>query len=342
MLFLKKKLVLYDIISIGEVCMKKLNIIFIILLVLILVVGCDNEHKQNGSELLVGKSNDSSSNLQAKVIIEKINIRKDATTSSEKIGIVEKGSLFDVIDYETDDYYIWLHIKTDNNIEGYIATERKNPYVEFINGTIDVEKPILELLNNSIEVENRASLTEDVIKNNIRYSDDSGEAIITFSVDYEDTKTFGKNQYVLKIKVADKSGNVIEKQTKVKFTNERKISNGSWITYDEALKIRKKLNNICNKYGEAITDDVCWGDTWKLTYSGYLQIFTDRNWFKECTYDVNDNFKPQGCFDGVGSVEYSLYESNIKAQENKNLPKAKAIKSEFEALGYKFEDIQWN
>ena len=58
---------------------------------------------------------------QLEVVNDEINIRKDTNTKSEVLGKVKKGDIYTIIEETTDEYYTWYKIKTENNIEGYIA-----------------------------------------------------------------------------------------------------------------------------------------------------------------------------------------------------------------------------
>ncbi len=83
------------------------------------------------------------SKTQVKVVNNRINIRKEASSSSEDLGDVYQNEIYDVLDYQEDDTYYWYKIKTSTDIEGYIASDKNDPYVKLISGVIDLEPPVI-------------------------------------------------------------------------------------------------------------------------------------------------------------------------------------------------------
>lgn len=310
--------------------------LFLVLILLVILVGCSNEKK-----LTLGESNTDKSDLSVKVIIDQINIRSKASIDSEIIGYVKMDSFFNVLDYVVDDYYVWLHIKTNNNIDGYIATEKEDPYVEYVSGMIDIEKPKLTLLNDRFKLKNRSDLNDEYVKENIEYSDNSGESFLSYSIDYDDKTFEASNQYVMQIKVTDAAGNYTEKQVIVQFTNEVRISNGEWKTYDEVLSLRNILNSICSKYGEA-TDKICYLDVGRIDYDSELIVFYPNEseaklW---CSYDLTE-YNAKVCHDEVNYIDYDVAKEKIKKNEEAAIKITKKIKEEFNKQGYEFKDILW-
>lgn len=113
---------------------------------------------------IVGLTNKKSKSLfQVKVNINCINIRENANVSSNKLGIVKKGSIFTVIDYTVSDKYIWYHIITANNIEGYIASDKDDPYVIELNDQVDYVSPKVELNTTEVQVQYRKDITKSYI-----------------------------------------------------------------------------------------------------------------------------------------------------------------------------------
>ena len=75
-----------------------------------------NKPNTTSNGLLIGTPNkEDETKLQVKVNIQKINIRESTNSKSKKLGIVQKDSIFTVLDYKADKKYIWIHIKTNNN-----------------------------------------------------------------------------------------------------------------------------------------------------------------------------------------------------------------------------------
>ena len=95
--------------------MKKILLLFLIIL---FTSGCNSNiisERKDEEGFVIGTSNKvDNSKMQVKVIIDKINMRLNAGVDEEKIGVVEKDSVFDVVDYEVGDRFIWFKIETDN------------------------------------------------------------------------------------------------------------------------------------------------------------------------------------------------------------------------------------
>lgn len=313
---------------------------------LILLAGCSS----NKNEELVGISNEKSKNeLQVRVIIDQINIRKDPSINSEKYGIVKKDSIFNVLDYKKDEKYIWIHIKTKNKIDGYIASDISNPYVEFLNGKIDVEPPKLLLLKDSISVKYRKDITDDLVKSIIKVEDNS-DISTNYSIDYDER--VGDFKYRLTITATDSNNNSVSKIAIIEIANEKQLSDKRWITYDEVIIERKKYESICRKYNGTILNDYadCSGKyngaSWRRQSDGSLviemrgtEIYRSGIW---CIYNaVNDTNNPD-CYNGNDSVSYTMVEDKIKNDE-KNIFK---VVSQYEkecvdATGYTYTDLIW-
>lgn len=109
--------------------MKKKKIILIIILFIIAcVLGglLVNKKLNNNSNTNVVQSNERDDTLdQLEIINDEINIRQDADTKSEKLGKVVRGEIYTIIETKEDNYYTWYKIKTNNNIEGFIAGKYK-------------------------------------------------------------------------------------------------------------------------------------------------------------------------------------------------------------------------
>lgn len=109
--------------------MKKKKIILIIILFIIAcVLGglLINKKLSNNMVDTVIQSNERNETLdQLEIINDEINIRQDADTKSEKLGKVVKGEIYTILETKEDNYYTWYKIKTNNDIEGFIAGKYK-------------------------------------------------------------------------------------------------------------------------------------------------------------------------------------------------------------------------
>ena len=112
-------------------------VISVVMTILILIVASLVWPKEVEDDI---QSNEiDSSKTQIKIIVKRINIRKEPSISSEDIGDVYDGEIYTVLDYVSDDDYYWYKIETNTGILGYVASDKKSEYVEFISGYIENE-----------------------------------------------------------------------------------------------------------------------------------------------------------------------------------------------------------
>lgn len=105
--------------------MKK-KIILIILLSIIVIIQTIFLIKNNPKTITQSNQRDEKV-LQIEVINDYIKIRDNPSFKSNILGQVKKGEIYTVIDKkeaettEEESQYYWYEIKTENNIQGYIA-----------------------------------------------------------------------------------------------------------------------------------------------------------------------------------------------------------------------------
>ena len=240
----------------------------IIMSCLLLLTACSSKEKTIDGKI-VGKSNAiSDSKLQIKVITEYINIRKEKSVTSDIIGIVNKGSVFDVVDHSQVGEYHWVHIITNNGIDGYVASFEDNIYYDFVNGYVDFIAPKLTLSVESINVDSYSEITDDYIKSIITYSDDKDEnPTLKYDVERQG------NIYFLNISVCDSENNITQKKVRLNVSKEKLASNGSWITYNDIRNLRKTFLGIIRKYGTTSEYTYLTNSYWKINFS-YLFHFS--------------------------------------------------------------------
>lgn len=324
--------------------MKKKSLIIILIIVVlcictvVAIFSFKDSNKENvGNGKTIGISNESSDKLQIKILNEYINIRKEPSVNSEILGIVKEGSLFDVIDYKVGERYFWVHIKTNNNIEGYVATFLDDKYYEFVNGDIDYIAPTLNIAVDKISVDSYSEITEEYIKSIITYSDDKDN---NPSFSYE---TVDENpNYYMHFKVTDKAGNITEKKLRLAVKNERLASNGKWITYEKVRELRNKFISIAKKYGNADTYSTITNSYWRIDFGNItsMMVFTDMSWVYGCYYSINgDEIKATSCNDQAGEISYEAMKKRIASQEKSAKNAYLKIKENFEKTGYKIKDL---
>lgn len=101
---------------------KKKIILIIILFAISCVLGILLINKKTNDDEVIVQSNIRDKYAdQLEIIADEINIRLSNDTKSEKIGKVVKGEIYTILESNSDNYYEWYHIKTNNDIEGFIA-----------------------------------------------------------------------------------------------------------------------------------------------------------------------------------------------------------------------------
>ncbi len=321
--------------------MKRFLLSILIMCVIITLTGCGLVEKRTKDGKLIGTSNESNNKLQIKITTDQLNIRKEKVINSEIVGVVQKGSIFDVIDHEQKGKYQWVHIKTNNNIEGYVASFEDHIYYEFINGDVDFIPPKLEIKVGEINVDSYSQINDEYINSIVEYSDDKDKNLqLTYEV------SASGNIYHLNIKVKDKGNNEVVKKVRLNVKNERLASTGKWLTIKEVRDLRKKFLKIIRKYGRAETYDMIYSDYWKINYYGSganISVFEDIRWFKACYFKAKgNNIDVEYCEDSVGKISYEEMHKRISKQE-KSAKNAylNAIK-DLEKTGYKLSDVFLN
>lgn len=118
-----------------------LNIILGVIVLIIAVLFWPNENK------IVRDNEIDKTKTQIKIKQKRINIRQEASVDSLDIGDVYEGEVYTVLSHIDKDDYYWYHIKTNDLIDGYIASAKDQEYVEVISGYIDRTPPVINVEN---------------------------------------------------------------------------------------------------------------------------------------------------------------------------------------------------
>ncbi len=97
------------------------------------------------------------SKVQIEVEHTTLNVRASASTTSERVSVVNKGDIFTVLDIVQSDEYTWYKITTNLGVTGYVAAGKQHEYVSLLTNE--------ELLNQSN--------ARDTSVNQIRILDDN-------------------------------------------------------------------------------------------------------------------------------------------------------------------------
>ena len=324
--------------------MKKKVLFLLFLAILTLnITGCGKEEtKKNTETYKIGRSNKKDdTKLQIKVIIDKINIREEPSASSEKLGEVEKGSIFTVLEYKEDERFIWFKIETENHISGYIASDKESPYVES-NREIDIKGPTITIKSNTITVSTRQDI-EKAVRENVSLKDEiDPNPKLDYSVDYNDR--MGDFQYRVTATATDSSNNSSSIKFIVKITSEKQVKDGKWITYKEMVAKQKQANSLCKKYGLVTSNGAvgCRNNSYTIHITSGGSSIQMESTEAFCSY--GNELKPAGCYDGKGnSVDHDLMPDKWKKLENIWLPKfEKYLEDVKNTTGYELSELKWD
>lgn len=101
------------------------------------------------------QSNTLNSNLeQFKVIVDKINIRQEASELSKDIGEVYNGEVYTILDKVDSDQYIWYKITTNRGLTGYVASKKTENWIQLLYDDTDIIENV-EITDEESKEENK-------------------------------------------------------------------------------------------------------------------------------------------------------------------------------------------
>ena len=183
-----------------------------------------------------------SSKTQIKVVTKRINIRKEYSVDSEDLGDVYQDEVYDVLDYKDNGDYYWYKIKTNTGIEGYIASDKNDPYVKLISGIIDLEPPRIMFEDKYLIFENdNINIDEVGCEDNysectLTYEDNGVSIEVTATDERGNTSTKSINYY----KVYDSGSKMLERNTLVN-ASYKMAKNGTERDFDVVYTLNKTI-----------------------------------------------------------------------------------------------------
>ena len=145
-----------------------------------------------------------------------INIRKEASATSDILGKVKKGEVYKVIEVETVGNTYWYKIEYDKDKYGWIFNSSSTDYLEDVNNPKDISAPTLKFFEPVYYVNSIDEITYD----HLEVEDDKPGVTITHKVYHEINSDTGKDQYWIQYTATDAVGKSVSKVQKVEF-NER-------------------------------------------------------------------------------------------------------------------------
>ena len=164
------------------------------------------------------------------IAIQEVNIREDHASNSKKIGTAKKGNEYVVLEqYLEDKDFVWYKVTVGNG-EGWIASDRKDPYVVEYNNpnvsqptddpqeesAIEYNPPVVHYYDDVYEVDR----IEDINYNRLHVEDESDYKIehIVFYEEHPIDKD--EPQYWIQYIVTDVHGNQTRKVQSITFKHE--------------------------------------------------------------------------------------------------------------------------
>lgn len=165
---------------------------------------------------------DDNNSWRLEVTNDYINLRSKPTQYEAKIAEVKKGQKFKILDINLEDKkYVWYKIKLKNKT-GWIASERKSPYVnEYNNPKYDTDIKV-EYIAPVIKFKEEVYHTESI--DNITFDHLIIEEESDYNIDYtiykeENPKDRPGPEYWIRYTIEDTFGNTSESLQRIKFNN---------------------------------------------------------------------------------------------------------------------------
>lgn len=204
-----------------------------------------------------GQSNDiDESKLQIKITVKRINVREKPSTDSKDIGDVYYDEIYTVLDSVTTDEYYWYKIKTNNDIEGYIASDVNAEYVKVVSGYIDRTPPVLKLnkgkyvFANGIVSYDDVQCIDEYSECVLRYEKNDSNYITFYGTDIDGNETSKRVEYY---DVYDMNNNYKDETNNFEI-NYVKRNKDKYIVIDSIYTLKNGLygNNISDSYSSII------------------------------------------------------------------------------------------
>ncbi len=112
---------------------------------------------------------------QVEIITEYINIRENPNISSDIIGKVYQGEIYDVLSENTTSEYKWIEIETSNGIRGYISGIEDYVKKLYLNNELNEDEPTIDNSITNNEDANEKPNNIDNNQNNLNTSNNNSQ-----------------------------------------------------------------------------------------------------------------------------------------------------------------------
>lgn len=195
------------------------------------------------------------------------------------------------------------------------------------------------------EVETRNDVTLDNLKKYIEYTTyNNQEAKIEIKPDFRYSKN--SKTYPIDVIVTDSKGNSSTDILYVKITNEKQMSNGDWLTYNEILTAQNKSKELCTNHGFKEREGILGCNIYKYNeYMVEIDTMHFRIWtLNPTTYCYYErDLEVTTCADeNSNGIEHNLMSDRYKQLEQTWLPNIKSYLEDVKnTTGYDFDELIW-
>lgn len=149
------------------------------------------------------------------VITDYITVRKEANRNSAKLGEVKKGSVYEVLDMESNNNNFWYKVEYDKDEYGWIANPLNSEYLKDVNNPNDIMAPTIRFYDAIYYCDS----IDDINYDHIDVTDDREGVTVTHKVFHEVNESEGIDQYWIQYFATDAVGKTSEKVQKIEFNN---------------------------------------------------------------------------------------------------------------------------
>lgn len=148
------------------------------------------------------------------ILEDYINVRSDSNSNAKKLGQVNKGEVYKVLEVNLDNSaYFWYKIEYKNEDSAWIASYRTKPWVNDVNNPTDIAVPIIKFYEDTYKVVS----IDDINYKHLEVIEDSVDYEITHIIYHELVPSQNKDQYWILYTITDGAGKSSSKLQRIEF-----------------------------------------------------------------------------------------------------------------------------
>lgn len=146
---------------------------------------------------------------------EYINIRSEASATSDILGQVKKDEIYRVIEVNPVGDTYWYKIEYEKDKYGWIFNSNESNYLKDINNPNDIAAPSIKFFEQVYYVDS----INDINYDHLEVEDDKPGVTVSHKVYHEINADSGKDQYWILYTAVDAVGKSVSKLQKIEFNN---------------------------------------------------------------------------------------------------------------------------